>query len=84
MSNNELEFTCEICGQRIANGVRAIRVLAETCVSDGQGGGLGAENEVVFAVFHAECVASTYSARECDAISYILEAREVIDGDGAV
>jgi hypothetical protein len=83
--SDDLIFVCEICGQKIGPGTRTARVLAQTCVSDGHGGGMqtSEDHEVIFAVFHAECVASTYSARECDVVAYVAEAREVIDA-GAV
>lgn len=79
--SNDLIFVCEICGQEIVPGTRTARVLAQTCVSDGHGGGSQTpeDHEVVFAVFHTECVASTFSARECDVVAYVAEAREVID-----
>jgi phosphoribosylformimino-5-aminoimidazole carboxamide ribonucleotide (ProFAR) isomerase len=65
----------------VAPGARATRVLAETCVFDQGGGGVrsAADHEVVFAVFHEECVTGTYSARECDVVAYLSEAREVVE-----
>ena len=82
MDVQDMTFLCEICGQRVGDGDRAARVFAETCVSDGRGGGHKASDdvEVVFAVFHAECVAGTYASRECDVVPYLSEARELIDG----
>jgi len=78
----DLSFTCQICGQSISRGEHTIRVVAETCISDGIGGGSKQTDgsEVVFSVFHMECVCATYASRECDVIAYISEAREVIDG----
>lgn len=78
----DLSFTCEICGQQISRGEPTIRVVAETCISDGIGGGAKVEDdvEIVFTIFHKECVMATYASRECDVIAYICEAREVVDG----
>jgi hypothetical protein len=75
-------FLCEICGQLVRSGDKSARVYAEMCISDGLGGGGRSldGDEVVFAVFHAECVSSTYSARECDVVPYISEVRELFDG----
>ena len=75
-----MEDQCEICGQKINRGEHTIRVVAETCISDGEGGGDKGEDEIVFTVLHLECVKATYASRECDVIAYISEAREVIDG----
>ena len=79
----ELTFLCELCGQRVSSGDRSVRVFAEACISDGCGGGQSSlpGREVVFAVFHVECVAHTYSARECDVVPYLSEVRELIDGE---
>lgn len=75
-------FLCEVCGCRVVSGDKVSRVTAETCVSDGSGGGVRVEDdqEVVFAVFHAECVKGTYAARECDVVPYLAEARELLNG----
>lgn len=80
--DEDLSFSCEICGKKIIRGEHTIRVVAETCISDGTGGGDKREDgtEIVFAVLHLECVKATYASRECDVIAYISEAREVIDG----
>ena len=77
---SDLSFRCELCGDPINFGDRTIRVAAEMCTSDGLGGGLKQVNddEVVFAVFHAKCVAETYASRDCDVIPYVIEAREVL------
>jgi hypothetical protein len=73
-------FLCEVCGRVVAPGERAARVLAETCVIDRDGGRVARPDgqEVILAVFHEECVSGTCSARECDVVAYISEAREVI------
>jgi hypothetical protein len=73
-------YLCEVCGRVVLPGERVTRVLAETCVIDHRGGGTRTDGdlEVVFAMFHEECVASTCSARECDVVAYISEAREAI------
>jgi len=78
--SQDLNFRCELCGDLINFGDRTIRVAAEMCTSDGLGGGLRQEDddEVVFAVFHAKCVAETYASRDCDVVPYVVEAREVI------
>jgi len=80
--SNDLVFWCEVCGRVVESGERSARVSAETCISDGRGGGvkLADDQEVVLAVFHAECVSGTYAARECDVVPYLSEARELIDG----
>lgn len=80
-----LTFVCEICGKTVLRGSNVTQVLAETCVSDGNGGGTQTpdDQKVIFAMFHTECVASTYAARECDVIAYVDEAREVIEGETA-
>lgn len=74
-------FLCEVCGRQVHPGERATRVLAEACIIDMSGGRSVVDDvhEVVLAVFHEECVASTHSARECDVIAYISEAREVAE-----
>lgn len=79
-------FVCEVCGRVVSAGERATRVLAETCVINHVGGAIksSSDQEVVFAVFHEECVTGTYSARECDVVAYISEAREVIEASEAV
>lgn len=74
---SDLSFKCELCGELINSGDKSIRIAAEMCISDGLGGGRSDE-EVVFAVFHAECVSATYADRECDVVPYLTEAREVI------
>lgn len=86
MINSDLGFTCEVCGQAVSAGDRATRVLAETCVIDHGGGAIRSrgDQEVVFAVFHEECVSGTYAARECDVVAYISEAREVVETSGAM
>jgi hypothetical protein len=86
MPGDGMEFICEVCGCRVLPGDKATRILAETCVIDVHGGGAkeNGDQEVIFAVFHAECVASTYSARECDVIAYLSEAREVLEVAEAV
>lgn len=80
--DQDLMFTCEICGKRVSRGEHTVRVVAEACISDGIGGGAKQDDdgEIVFTVFHLECVKATYASRECDVIAYISEAREVIDG----
>ena len=77
-----MEFLCEICGEQVKPGDQSARVSAEMCISDGHGGGVKRpdDDEVVFAVFHVECVAGTYASRECDVVPYLSEARELIDG----
>lgn len=77
-----LDILCEVCGQHVRAGDRSARVSAELCTSDGLGGGVVQEDdvEIVLAVFHAECVLGTYAVRECDAVPYLSEARELIDG----
>jgi hypothetical protein len=74
-------FLCEVCGELVKPGDKSARISADLCVSDGQGGWTAPpDDEVVFAVFHTECVLVTYAARDCDAVPYLSEARELIDG----
>lgn len=80
-----MAWICEICGCLVLPGVRVTQVVAETCVSDGSGGGTQTtdDQKVIFAMFHTECVASTFAARECDVVAYVDEAREVFEGESA-
>lgn len=85
MRHEELIFLCEICGCAVEVGDRAARVAAEAGVSDGYGGVLrtDTDEEVVFAVFHTECLVETRRQHGCDSVPYVEEAREVVDGESA-
>lgn len=80
---DHLVFLCEICGCQVDAGERATRVAAEAGISDGYGGVLKDETdeEVVFAVFHTDCVVETKRQRCCDSVPYVEEARETVGGE---
>lgn len=77
----DLIFMCEICGRVVGPGDRAARIAAETCLSDGRGGSIWTDEEVVLAMFHTACVAETRKLRGCDIVPYVEEAREVVSGE---
>lgn len=80
MSSEDLSFVCEICGLKVRDKEKSIRVVVDTCVSDGEGGGASGDEdyEIVLSVFHRDCAIVTSSSRDCDAIPYIMEAREAV------
>lgn len=80
-SAGDMVFVCEICGRVVGSGDRAARIAVETCLSDGRGGSIQTDEEVVLAVFHADCVAETRRQRGCDVVPYVEEAREAVSGD---
>lgn len=73
-------WVCGICFEVVKDGQPAVRIAADTAVSNGEGGYSSLTNRevLVFALFHSECVMETARSEECDDVEYIEEARDIL------
>lgn len=73
-------YLCEVCDEPVEEGEPSVRIAADSAMSDGDGGCQSLTNRevMIFALFHSQCVISTYYDDFYDDVQYIDEARELI------
>ena len=73
-------WVCGICLEVVKVGQPAVRIAADSAISDGEGGYSSLTNRevLVFALFHTGCVMETMHSDACEDVDYIEEARDIL------